>query len=651
MRERARTVIVGGGPAANALAVALTAGGDRDVLVLDPRAERADRDVPTARFGAVLQAAHRPADVALARDSVAILADLARDDDAAWRAVGSLEVATTQERLAALRGRAAVLTDAGVAAEVLDARGAAARLPALDPAAILGALHVPTDGVADRAAVGAALARRASAAGVTSAAGVRVTGVRVVEGRVTGVETDAGPVACERLVLASCTASVRIAALAGITLPIASVARPIRVTAPIVGSDDVGAMPVVRHPDAAFAIRARGDVLALAGHGDPSRWADAAARLLPAFAEAVASVASVAAPSDGDDAVVTMTPDGVPIVGAHAGLAGLWILAGARLALLPALADALAARLLDARPRHALGPADPNRWYPFEAAPQVAIPRATALAAAAHAIVGVIPDELPPRRLRLSPITRRAEELGASWTAVAGWEVPRWYASNGGDRDAAVAAERRAAREEVAIADRTPLAKFDLEGPDALAVIARALPDLPALEPGILHVAVPPAASPIADVTDLVVVRKGAALVRVVAPARDGQRVLAWLRSATSAATATTTATTAAAHVVERTGSLFAIGLVGPRAERVLAAVADTDVSTAGFPEGTARSLSLGPVTPVWAHRGRTTSDGVAAWTLFGQFAMGEAAWDLLRTAGDGRPPTPLGLEASEDAG
>ncbi|MFM8999600.1 MAG: FAD-dependent oxidoreductase [Actinomycetota bacterium] len=663
MRERARTVIVGGGPAAAAVAAALATGGDPDVLVLDPRAERAERDVATERFGAILQPAAAIDDVRLARDSVAAFADLARDDAAAWRAVGSLEVATTAERLAALRRRADRLAAAGVPADVLEADGAAAVLPALDAGAILGALHVPSDGVADRAAVGAAFARRAGAAGAAGAAfvaGVRVTGVRTAGGRVVAVETDAGPIACERLVLASCTASVRIAALVGIVLPVVAVPRPIRVTAAIDASAargfDPDTMPVLRHPDAAFAIRGRGDRLALAGHGDPAAWGDAAARLLPSAADAVRALGSA---SD-REATVTATPDGAPLVGAHVGLEGLWVLAGARLALLPALAEALAARMLGRRTDGALGGSDPNRWYPFETAPAIASARATAIVATTHAVVPTVPDELPPRHLRLSPIARRAEELRAAWTAVAGWEIPEWYATNAdgagsGDvahREAAIAAECRAAREVVAIADRTPLAKFDLVGgtdrDDAEAlvdVLRRVFPDLVDVRPGALVPLVPAATSAIADVRGIVGVAKEGSLVRIVAPAREGQRVLAALRAAVRNADAPA-GRLHGVRVHERTGSLFAIALLGPVAQDVLGGVADGDVSAAAFPEGTARYLGLGPVVPVWAHRGPLSSGAPASWTLFGQVAMGEAAWDLLMDAGRGRGIVPVGAAA-----
>ena len=64
----------------------------------------------------------------------------------------------------------------------------------------------------------------------------------------------------------------------------------------------------------------------------------------------------------------------------------------------------------------------------------------------------------------------------------------------------------------------------------------------------------------------------------------------------------------------------------------MLAAVTESDLSEEAFPPMTARSLTLGDVHPVWAHR--TSPIGEPGWELFGQFAMGQRAWDLLMEAG-----------------
>jgi glycine cleavage system aminomethyltransferase T len=96
--------------------------------------------------------------------------------------------------------------------------------------------------------------------------------------------------------------------------------------------------------------------------------------------------------------------------------------------------------------------------------------------------------------------------------------------------------------------------------------------------------------------------------------------------------------------IAERTGSLFALGLGGPRAREVLEAVTDEDVSNEAFPYLTARYLNVGEVGPVWAQR--ISYAGELGWELYGQFAMGDRAWDLLWDAGRERGIAAAGLGA-----
>jgi glycine cleavage system aminomethyltransferase T len=85
-------------------------------------------------------------------------------------------------------------------------------------------------------------------------------------------------------------------------------------------------------------------------------------------------------------------------------------------------------------------------------------------------------------------------------------------------------------------------------------------------------------------------------------------------------------------RITERTGSLFALGLWGPRAREVLAAVTEVDVGNEAFPYMTARYLNVGEVGPVWAQR--ISYAGELGWELYGQIAMGQRAWDTLWEAG-----------------
>ena len=118
--------------------------------------------------------------------------------------------------------------------------------------------------------------------------------------------------------------------------------------------------------------------------------------------------------------------------------------------------------------------------------------------------------------------------------------------------------------------------------------------------------------------------RKDEELFRVVTGGGSGQHDLAWMRAQIRDGERVT--------ITERTGSLFALGLWGPRARDVLQAVTDADVSNDAFPYLTARYLNVGEVGPVWAQR--ISYAGELGWELYGQFAMGDRAWDLLWEAG-----------------
>ena len=63
-------------------------------------------------------------------------------------------------------------------------------------------MHHPQDGVVNPGMAALALATGAHARGVVVREGVRVSGIRRAQGRVSAVETDRGVVQCERVVLA-----------------------------------------------------------------------------------------------------------------------------------------------------------------------------------------------------------------------------------------------------------------------------------------------------------------------------------------------------------------------------------------------------------------------------------------------------------------
>jgi sarcosine oxidase subunit beta len=140
------------------------------------------------------------------------------------RGVLNLYHSDAQRDAAARRGNAMRLH--GVDAELLDRDQLRAMLPYLDydnaRFPIYGGLMQRRGGTVRHDAVAWGYARAASALGVDIVQNCEVTGIRVAEGRVEGVDTAKGFVRADKVGLACAGNSSRVAALAGLRLPIES---------------------------------------------------------------------------------------------------------------------------------------------------------------------------------------------------------------------------------------------------------------------------------------------------------------------------------------------------------------------------------------------------------------------------------------------
>jgi glycine cleavage system aminomethyltransferase T len=294
---------------------------------------------------------------------------------------------------------------------------------------------------------------------------------------------------------------------------------------------------------------------------------------------------------------------------------------------------------VNGEPGYDLAEADANRFYPFQTtSPYVRAPGAQQYREV-YDILHPLQQMTSPRDLRLTPFHARHDALGAAWFTGAGWERPQWFEANrsnltgaewerrvgwaAANWSPAVGAEHLATRDRVALFDITPFAKFDVTGHDALPYLERICANRIDRPTGsVVYTAM---LTPRGGIRcDLTVTRKDESLFRVVTGGGSGQHDLAWMRAQIREGERVT--------IAERTGSLFALGLWGPRARDVLATVTDGDVSNEAFPYLTARYLNIGEVGPVWAQR--ISYAGELGWELYGQFAMGDRTWGLLWEAG-----------------
>src|SRR5213593_895660 len=200
MRDRARAVVVGGGVGGCAILYWLARLGWSDVVLV----ERADLTSGSTFHSAGLVGQLRGS-LSLTKmmmSSVDLYRELGEEVglETGWREVGSLRLASSQERMEELARQAGWAKTFGLPLELISAAEAERLFPPLSTDGVLGAAYLPTDGYVDPSQLTFALAEGARRGGAEIATHTRVTAVNVERGRVTGVETDKGAIETEVVV-------------------------------------------------------------------------------------------------------------------------------------------------------------------------------------------------------------------------------------------------------------------------------------------------------------------------------------------------------------------------------------------------------------------------------------------------------------------
>jgi heterotetrameric sarcosine oxidase beta subunit len=126
----------------------------------------------------------------------------------------------------------AMQAEVGIPTRFVSAEELARRVPQLDVAGMVGAVHDPTAGVSRHDALVWAYARAAAARGVHVHPMTAVTGMRLAGERIGSVRTSRGDIAAEIVVNCAGSDSAEVAAMAGVELPTRKLALEMFVTEP-----------------------------------------------------------------------------------------------------------------------------------------------------------------------------------------------------------------------------------------------------------------------------------------------------------------------------------------------------------------------------------------------------------------------------------
>ncbi len=245
--SHAQAVIIGGGIVGCSVAYHLTKLGWKDVLLL----EQGQLSGGTTWHAAGLVGQLRVNEdlTRLIQYSTQLYESLEAETglSTGWKRCGSLAIARTPDRMTALRRTAAMAAAYNVEAEVVDAAEAARRWPVMRSDDLQGGVWIPGDGKANPTDLTQSLAKGARQAGAKIVEGVRVTGIKTLDGVVQGVETDGGDIQADVVVNCGGQWARKVGAMCGVDVPLYSCEHMYIVTRQIEGvAPD---LPVMRDYD------------------------------------------------------------------------------------------------------------------------------------------------------------------------------------------------------------------------------------------------------------------------------------------------------------------------------------------------------------------------------------------------------------------
>ncbi len=670
--ERAQVVVIGAGIVGNSLVHHLARLGWRDIVLLDkgPLPDPGGSTGHASNF--VFPVDHSQEITALTTDSMRQYAELAT-----LTTCGGIEVARVPERVQELTRRMSSARAWGIDAELISPARVHELVPFLDRTLVLAGFWTPSVAVVDPLRAGELMRQRATEVGALRvSANTEVLGIDTERGRVRRVRTDRGDVETEHVVIASGVWSPRLARMAGASIPLTPAVHQMIDVGPIAELEETRseiAFPIVRDMDPLMYERQSGADLEIGSYAhrpilyDPDDIPSLAAAALsptqlpftdddfdPQMERALELFGAVldrpgAGVRHAINGLLSLTPDGHPLLGETPEVRGLWSAAAVWIKEAPGVGRLVAEWMTDGVPEIDPHAADIARFYPHERTRAHVRARAAEGFNKTYGIVHPREQWASDRPARLSPFHVRECELGAEFFEVGGWERPQWYEANRpllseyavGDRshewDARwwspiINAEHRAMRDRAALIDLSAFAQFDLTGEGALDLVQ--------------HLTVAQMDRPVGRViytpvlaanggfrSDLTVVRLGETHFRIITGGADGPRDLQWFTRHLP------DDGSVALHDV--TSQVCTLGLWGPRARDVLSAVTEDDVSDDGFRFGTARRISVGSV-PVLALR--LSYVGELGWELHAPFELGLRLWDTLIAAGRPHGLIPAGI-------
>jgi glycine cleavage system aminomethyltransferase T/glycine/D-amino acid oxidase-like deaminating enzyme len=666
-------IVIGAGIVGNSLAYHLTRLGVTDITLIDkgPMPNPGGSTGHASNF--IFPVDHSKEMTSLTLESMRQYKDLD-----VFIESGGIEIARTEERMQELTRRVASAKSWGIEpVELLTPEQVKELVPYINEQLILGGFFTPGAGVVDSLQAGTIMRERAVEVGMTVMANTEVLGIDVNRGRVTGVRTSKGDMAADLVVIACGAWSPRIARMAGASIPLTPMVHQMIDIGPaprFANTTKLIEYPIVRDMDTNMYERQEGTGLEIGSYAhrpitldsdeipsieesalSPTELPFTQQDFDPQMEEALELMPEIV----GDETVgvkyaingvLSVTYDGMPLLGETPEVKGLWSAAAIWIKEGPGAGKTMAELIVDGESEIDVYESNIARAYSCQRTRTHVTARASEGFNKMYGIVHPGEQWASDRNVRLSPFHEREIQLKSIFYEAAGWERPQWYESNAGlldeygDRinrreaewDARwwspiINAEHLAMRDRAAMIDLSSFAIFDVTGHGALDVVQQVAMRQMDVPTG--RVVYTPLLTPNGGFKqDLTIMRLGDDTFRVVTGGAFGMSDLKWF--------ADHLPDDGSAQIHDQTNAWATIGLWGPRARDILQSITNDDVSHEGLPFARCKQIEVGPVEILAS---RISYVGDLGWELYVPFEQGARLWDLIAEAGEPHGIIPAG--------
>jgi len=647
----AQVVIVGGGVIGCSVAYHLTKLGITDVVLLERKQLTCGTTWHAAGLVPTLRASYNMS--MLANYSATLYETLEQETGQATGFVrnGSLTVATHKERLAELKRGASMAKVAGFPCEVIEPDQAKELWPLLNIDDVIGAVHLPMDGMTSPVDVTQALATGARRGGAQIFEGIKVLDMKLVDGRVTGVVTEKGDVDCEYVVNCAGMWAREFGRKAGVNVPLHAAEHFYVVTEPIDGLEH--GVPTLRDFDAySYFKEDTGKLLVGMFEPDAKPWGmngipdDFCFDELPEDFDHLAPYLEMAmhrVPKMAETGLQvffngpeSFTPDDRYHLGEAPECRNYFVAAGFNSVGIQSAGGAgkmLAEWIQKGHPPRDLWDVDIRRNLPFQGTQAYLQERTTESLGLLYETHYPFKQFITARGVRRSVLHEKLASLGAVFGVENGWERPNWYAEPGQQAQYEYSfgrqnwfennkAEHEAVRNAVGVLDQSSFSKYQIDGPDAEQFLNRICCN---------NVAVPIGKMVYTQwlnerggiEADVTVTRLSTESYLVVSGVACQTRDMAWLKRHK----------TDQEFVVinDVTSSMAVVTVMGPKSRATLSKISQADLSHQAFAFATSKIID---VNYALVRASRITYVGELGWELYVPAEYAPSVFDAVLAAG-----------------